>query len=51
MEKLTTKEDNHFTRLDVLSALEAYNDKYITFPIDTIATLTNINVTTHRIML
>lgn len=44
MEKLTTKEDNHFTRLDVLSALEAYNDKYITFPIDTIATLTNIKI-------
>ena len=32
MERLTTREDNHFTEDDVLSALEAFNDRWITYP-------------------
>lgn len=41
---MTDSDDNHFTREDVLSALEMYNDSYFTFPIDTIVSLTNINI-------
>lgn len=41
---LTTDEKNHFTREDILAALEAYNDNYFTFPIDTISSLTNIDI-------
>lgn len=44
MEKLTTDNNNHFTREDILSALEMYNDNYITFPIDTIVQLTNLPI-------
>ena len=44
MESLTISEDNHFTREDILAALEMYNDNYITFPIHAISTLTNIPI-------
>ena len=44
MEKLTTDDKNHFTREDILAALEMYNDNYITFPINSISTLTNIKI-------
>ena len=44
MEKLTVSDDNHFTREDVLAALEMFNDNYITFPIDTITKLTDIHI-------
>ena len=44
MEKLTVSDDNHFTREDVLAALEMFNDNYITFPIDTIIKLTDIYI-------
>lgn len=44
MEQLTEKEDNHFTRADVLAALEMYNDNYIRFPIDSITKLTQIPI-------
>lgn len=44
MEKLTVSEENHFTREDILAALELYNDNYITFPIDTITQLTAIPI-------
>lgn len=44
MEQLTTEENNHFTREDVLAALEMYNDNYITFPIDTITQLTALPI-------
>lgn len=40
----TDSEDNHFTREDILSALEMYNDDYFTFPIDSIVNLTNISI-------
>lgn len=48
LDKLTTDESNHFTNEDVLSALEAYNDNYITFPIDSIVELTNIPITKNK---
>ena len=44
MEQLTITEENHFTADDVLSALEMYNDNYITFPIDSITALTDIKI-------
>lgn len=44
MEKLTVNEDNHFTREDIIAALEMYNDSYITFPIHSIVDITNIRI-------
>lgn len=44
LESLTTDEDNHFTRADILAALEMYNDNYIRFPIDSITKLTQIPI-------
>ena len=44
LDLLTSNEDNHFTRSDVLAALEMYNDSYKTFPIDSIVSLTNIPI-------
>ena len=44
MEALTIEEDNHFTREDIFSALEMYNDNYITFPIDSISKITAIHI-------
>ena len=44
LDKLTSDEENHFTREDVLCALELFNDSYITFPIDTISKLTEIPI-------
>lgn len=44
MEELTKDEENHFTREDILAALELYNDDYITFPIDTITQLTALPI-------
>lgn len=44
LESLTTEEENHFTRADILAALEMYNDNYIRFPIDSITKLTQIPI-------
>lgn len=44
LDTLTSNEDNHFTREDVLAALELFNDNYITFPIDAISVLTDIRI-------
>lgn len=44
LERLTVEEENHFTREDVLCALEMYNDNYITFPINSISSLTAIHI-------
>lgn len=44
MEELTTDENNHFSREDILAALELYNDNYFTFPIDTIKQLTALDI-------
>lgn len=43
-DKLTTRQNNKFTRTDVLSALEMYNDNYIRFPIKSISSLTDIPI-------
>lgn len=48
LDKMTTNEENHFTRADVLSALEMYNDNYITFPIDSITALTDIPIVKNK---
>lgn len=44
LEKLTTDDSNHFTRADVLEALEAYNDDYVTYPIDSIERVTDLRI-------
>lgn len=43
-ESMTNSDDNHFDEADVLDALEAYNDKYITYPINSISYLTDIQI-------
>lgn len=44
LDGITTDPENHFTRDDVLAALEMYNDSYITFPIKSISALTAIHI-------
>lgn len=44
LDKLTTDSNNHFTRADILAALEMYNDSYIRFPINSISALTAIPI-------
>ena len=44
LDELTVEAQNPFTREDVLAALEMYNDNYITFPIDSITSLTAIHI-------
>lgn len=44
LDSLTIDEENHFVREDILSALEMYNDNYITFPINSIVSLTAIPI-------
>ena len=44
LDELTTVESNKFTKQDIMSALEMYNDNFITFPIDSITKLTDITI-------
>lgn len=44
LDELTTASDNHFTREDILAAMEMYQDSYYTFPIDSIEKLTAIHI-------
>lgn len=44
LDELTEQEDNHFTKDDVLHALEAYNEDYVTYPRDIIAERTMIPI-------
>jgi len=44
LDSMTTEETNHFSRADILAALEMYNDSYIRFPIDSISRLTQITI-------
>lgn len=44
MECLTVQEDNHFTREDILAALEMFNDDYMTYPIHSIVERTDIPI-------
>ncbi|MCM1264232.1 MAG: hypothetical protein NC313_16090, partial [Butyrivibrio sp.] len=43
-ENLTDNDNNHFDEADVMDALEAYNDRYITYPINSISYLTDIPI-------
>lgn len=44
LDELTEQEDNHFTKDDVLHALEAYNEDYVTYPRKIIAERTMIPI-------
>ncbi len=43
-DKLPSTEDNPFTEKDVIDAIQAYDDKYITYPINSITYLTDIPI-------
>ncbi len=42
--KLPADEDNPFNEKDVIDALQAYDDRYITYPINSISYLTDIHI-------
>lgn len=44
LDNRSADKSNPFTREDVVSALEMYNDSYITFPIETISELTDVRI-------
>lgn len=44
LDELTEREDNHFTKDDVLHALQAYNENYVTYPRWVIAERTMIPI-------
>ena len=48
MESLTISEDNHFTEGDVLDALEAFNQKWITYPKNSIEFKSGIRIKTNK---
>lgn len=48
MEALTVDEDNHFTTGDVLDALEAYNDKWITYPRNSVENRSGIRIKANK---
>ena len=48
MEALTNDEDNHFTTGDVLDALEAFNEKWITYPRNSIAYKSGIRIDANK---
>lgn len=48
MEKLTNDESNHFTTDDVLKALEAYNEKWITYPRNSIENRSGIRIDANK---
>ena len=48
LDTLTINEDNPFTKKDILKALEAYNDGYITYPINSIVKITDIPITKNK---
>lgn len=43
-DKLPSSEDNPFTEKDVIDALQAYDDRYMTYPINSISYLTDIPI-------
>lgn len=48
-EKLTEKEDNHFTEKDVLDALQSFEDKgLITYPVNSIANRSGLKITKNK---
>lgn len=44
LDDISDNDDNRFTEGDVLDSLQAFQDKYITFPIDAISRLTDIPI-------
>ena len=48
MEGKTDSEDNHFTEGDILDALEAYDDKWITYPRRSIEYKSGIRINANR---
>ena len=48
MESLTHTDDNHFTRGDILDALEAFNEKWITYPRVAIEYRSGIRITPNK---
>lgn len=43
-DSISETEDNRFTEEDIIAALEAYNESYVTFPRDEIAKLTGLQI-------
>ena len=48
MESLTNNEDNHFTTADVLDSLEAFNEKWITYPRNSIEFKSGIRIKANK---
>lgn len=48
MEALTNDEENHFTTGDVLDALEAFNDKWITYPRNSVEFKSGIRIKANK---
>lgn len=48
MESLTDDEDNHFTTGDVLDALEAFNEKWITYPRNSVENRSGIRIRANK---
>ena len=48
MEALTDSEENHFTTGDILDALEAFNDKWITYPRNSIEYKSGIRIKVNK---
>ena len=48
MESLTQSEDNHFTTGDVLDALEAYNEKWISYPRNSVEYRSGIRIDANK---
>lgn len=48
MESMTDSEDNHFTSMDVLDALEAFNEKWVTYPKRSVEFLSAIRLPENR---
>ena len=47
-DKLPSNKDNPFTEKDVIDALQAYDDRYMTYPINSISYLTDIYIEKNR---
>ncbi|WP_415331655.1 hypothetical protein [Clostridium perfringens] len=47
-DKLPSSEENPFTEKDVIDALQAYDDRYMTYPINSISYLTDIHIEKNR---
>lgn len=48
MEQMTNDESNHFTTGDVLDALEAYNEKWITYPRNSVENRSGIRIDANK---